>query len=164
MGHDENKLWLANVTHVKVSIPRMKNLRKYEWTNKCMRCVLERIHAQGTDDFFSRMAKLQGWILVFHEWRLSMEHHRWVSISAPDWGVRQPKSVYTSPAETRLFLSKRERWSEPTLASRSERLAKGPHQENAAPVVSLEPVIYIEFKSWLLPTELFWYKWLIVLN
>ena len=69
--------------------------------------------------------------------------------------VSQPKTVYTSPAETRLLLSERERWIfnnrrvsltliihwlgpasflpryfEAPLAIWSERLAKGPYQKN----------------------------------
>jgi len=46
----------------------------------------------------------------FHLLWLSTKHHVRVSINAPGWGVSQPKSVYTSPAETRLLLSRRERW------------------------------------------------------
>ena len=86
------------------------------------------------------------------------------------WGwlvVGQPKPfAYTSPAEIRLLLIKRERWifynhgvilnlirwmgctsiilacwSEPTLAIWSERLAKGPYQKNTPPAVGLEPAI-----------------------
>jgi len=132
------------------------------------------------------MAALPSWIVVFHQLRLSMEHHVWVSTIAPGWGVSQPKSVYispahkpdnTSPAETRLLLSRRERWifnnrgviltliihwlgpplflprcSEAKLAIWSERLAKGPYQTNTPPTVRLKPAICINLGS--LSTEL----------
>ena len=48
--------------------------------------------------------------LFFGQLWLGMEHHVRVSIIAPGWGFSQPKLVYTSPAEIRLLLSRRERW------------------------------------------------------
>jgi len=57
------------------------------------------------------MAGLRGYILAFHQIQLSMEHRPSVSINAPGWGlVNLSQLAYTSPAETRLLLSRKERW------------------------------------------------------
>jgi len=112
----------------------------------------------------SRVAKLPGWTLAFHQLRLSMEHHMRVNIIGPDWGSVNLSQHH--PAEIRLLSLRRERWlsdscgiisdpyplvgtsiflpwwSEPTLAIRSEGLAKGPNQKNTRPAARLKPTIY----------------------
>jgi len=46
--------------------------------------------------------------LFFHQLLLSMEHHVWVSINAPDWGSINLNQIYTyNPPK---FGYSRERW------------------------------------------------------
>jgi len=102
---------------------------------------------------FSLMAKLLSKIFVVHQLRLSMEHHMRVSIVAPGWGSVNLSLHIT---ETRLFLTKRERWisnnrgvtlihwlGPPSftlvIRTRVSNLEWGPYQKNASPAARLEP-------------------------
>jgi len=65
---------------------------------------------------------------------LLTKRERWSGALLQPWSNFDPNPL----VGTSILLA---RWSEPTLAIWSERLAKGPYQKNTTPAVRLEPAI-----------------------
>jgi len=82
--------------------------------------VVYPFHKICGESFFSGMAKLPGYILVFHHLRLSTEHQVQTSINAPGWGQSLthylPKRDYSYP-KGRSGSSTAVEWSWPWLST-----------------------------------------------